>query len=75
VIDKKAKQWKDNPDMCKFLRPETLFGTKFEGYLNEQEQAAEQKASVGLDVSADIRRRNAEQMAKLTFAEVDYDGL
>ena len=22
--------------MCKYLRPETLFGTKFEGYLNEQ---------------------------------------
>ena len=22
--------------MCKFLRPETLFGTKFESYLNEK---------------------------------------
>ena len=21
--------------MCKYLRPETLFGNKFEGYLNE----------------------------------------
>jgi len=36
VIYKKAKQWKDDPKMCKFLRPETLFGTKFEGYLNEK---------------------------------------
>lgn len=36
VIYKKAKQWRDDPKMCKFLRPETLFGNKFEGYLNEK---------------------------------------
>jgi len=34
VIDIKSKQWL-NTDMGKYLRPETLFGTKFEGYLNE----------------------------------------
>lgn len=36
VIDKKAAQWKNDPKMCGFLRPETLFGTKFESYLNER---------------------------------------
>ncbi len=36
VIDIKSYQWLNNKDMCKFLRPETLFGTKFEGYLNEK---------------------------------------
>lgn len=36
VIYKKSKQWKDDPKMCKYLRPETLFGNKFEGYLNEK---------------------------------------
>ena len=36
VIDIKVDQWKNKPDMEKYLRPETLFGTKFEGYLNEQ---------------------------------------
>nr|WP_263430963.1 conserved phage C-terminal domain-containing protein [Leuconostoc gasicomitatum] len=35
VIDTKASQWLNDPKMKKFLRPETLFGTKFEGYLNE----------------------------------------
>lgn len=35
VIDKKAKAWKEDPHMCQYLRPETLFGSKFEGYLNE----------------------------------------
>lgn len=34
VIAKKTAQWKGT-DMAKYLRPETLFGTKFEGYLNE----------------------------------------
>ena len=35
VIDVKCKEWL-NTDMDKFLRPETLFGNKFEGYLNEK---------------------------------------
>lgn len=33
VIDKKTKDW-NLTDFAKFLRPETLFGNKFEGYLN-----------------------------------------
>lgn len=36
VIDKKCKEWMDSP-MSKYLRPETLFGTKFESYVNEPE--------------------------------------
>jgi uncharacterized phage protein (TIGR02220 family) len=35
VIDKKADQWQGT-EYEKFLRPETLFGTKFESYLNER---------------------------------------
>lgn len=38
VIDKKCKQWKNNSKMNRYLRPETLFSTKFEGYLNEEEE-------------------------------------
>lgn len=34
VIDKKVKEWTSG-DMEKYIRPETLFGNKFEGYLNE----------------------------------------
>lgn len=36
VIDIKTKEWKNDKTMCKYLRPETLFGTKFEGYLNQE---------------------------------------
>jgi uncharacterized phage protein (TIGR02220 family) len=35
VIDKKCVEWM-NTDMQKYLRPETLFGTKFESYLNQE---------------------------------------
>lgn len=35
VIDKKTDEWLGT-DFEKFLRPETLFGNKFEGYLNQK---------------------------------------
>lgn len=34
VIDARYEKWGNNPKMAEYLRPETLFGTKFEGYLN-----------------------------------------
>lgn len=34
VIDKKCVDWGHNPKMAEYLRPDTLFGNKFEGYLN-----------------------------------------
>ena len=34
VIDKKCAAWKGDAKMEEYLRPATLFGTKFEGYLN-----------------------------------------
>lgn len=37
VIDNKVAEWKGTK-MEKYLRPETLFGTKFEGYLNQELQ-------------------------------------
>lgn len=35
VIDNKCSKWLTDEKMVDFLRPETLFGTKFESYLNE----------------------------------------
>lgn len=57
VIAKKAKEWQGT-DMAQYLRPETLFGTKFEGYLNQPEvrnnrrspiSRAEQERQEGID--------------------------
>lgn len=36
VISKKVDDWFNDEKMCRYLRPETLFGTKFESYLNEK---------------------------------------
>ena len=34
VIDNQVSEWQYNDKMKKYLRPQTLFGTKFESYLN-----------------------------------------
>lgn len=36
VIRKMHNEWGQDPKMVRYLRPETLFGPKFEGYLNQQ---------------------------------------
>lgn len=48
VIDIKTKEWKNNKNMNQYLRPETLFGTKFESYLN-QNMPVKQKGEIDLD--------------------------
>ena len=35
VIDVKTQQWIESSEMNKYLRPQTLFGNKFDEYLNE----------------------------------------
>ncbi len=40
VIDIKTAEWKGG-EMDKYLRPETLFGNKFEGYLNQGKESEE----------------------------------
>lgn len=42
VIDKKTMEWINDKEMNKYLRPETLFGTKFESYLNQSVQQKQQ---------------------------------
>lgn len=36
VIDNKTQEWLNDKKMSIYLRPETLFGTKFESYLNQK---------------------------------------
>lgn len=47
VIDKKTKEWKGT-EMAQYLRPETLFGTKFESYLNAP-KTSRKTAQTGFD--------------------------
>ena len=45
VIDNKVNEWSSKPDMIQYLRPTTLFGTKFEGYLNQKPKYSQQKGN------------------------------
>ena len=53
VIDKKCVEWIGDKKMEKYLRPVTLFGTKFESYLNqlsvEKEKSKEEKANDAIE--------------------------
>lgn len=49
VIDNKAAEWKDNPQMCQYLRPNTLFGTKFESYLNQKTVSVPPKPGIEIN--------------------------
>jgi uncharacterized phage protein (TIGR02220 family) len=35
VIDSRCDKWKFDPKMCEYIRPSTIFGNKFESYLND----------------------------------------
>lgn len=63
VIDKKVSEWAKT-DMQKYLRPETLFGTKFEGYLNQQ--IIKGKAPPG-----SFNRIESRNYSKADFAELE----
>ncbi len=46
VIDNKYIAWNTDVKMNKFLRPETLFGEKFDGYLNEVSLIPKKKENI-----------------------------
>lgn len=46
VIDTKSAEWLSDPRMNQYLRPQTLFGTKFEGYLNQSRQLLPAQAAL-----------------------------
>ena len=56
VIDIKVAEWLNDENMSKFLRPETLFSNKFEGYLN-QKPKQEVKKRIKKDPYASIKER------------------
>ena len=47
VIDEKSKQWLGNETMERYLRPQTLFGSKFEAYLQEARRKASKQQPAG----------------------------
>lgn len=52
VIDNKVASWSQDQKMSKYLRPQTLFGTKFESYLNERAPNVRAHADFGAEAYA-----------------------
>ncbi|EAF7332740.1 conserved phage C-terminal domain-containing protein [Listeria monocytogenes] len=73
VIIAKCRDWKNDSSMCQYLRPATLFGNKFESYLNQKVQNDKKKKPWEKDVKKEIlpkwfdeRSRTEAEKAKLT---------
>lgn len=75
VIENKVCTWKDDSKMDQYLRPSTLFGTKFESYLNEKVKSSRGETngkyreyeqhldkSIKTTISDDEARRTAEKL-------------
>jgi uncharacterized phage protein (TIGR02220 family) len=78
VIDIKVATWKDDPKMDAYLRPETLFGTKMEGYLNESiitprdrqsQEAAKADAELQRKMKTHFDKLSLEYQPKIDEAE------
>lgn len=53
VIDIKVSEWKNDPEMSGFIRPMTLFGTKFESYLNQTPKKRKYQNYAGRGIDMD----------------------
>lgn len=75
VIDNKCDDWLKDPKMHEYLRPVTLFGSKFESYLNQKPKRLDRSAtdwheySTRADTDTNVSSDNAEP--KLSAEELD----
>jgi predicted phage replisome organizer/uncharacterized phage protein (TIGR02220 family) len=73
VIDIKSAEWL-NTDMAKYLRPETLFGTKFEGYLNQSGPVKPKPTNKFHNfIQSDMDGEDLEAMARKRFEKLIQD--
>ena len=54
VIDKKVIEWGKDERMKQYLRPQTLFGTKFESYLNQDLVENKSQTDKAIDVAKNV---------------------
>lgn len=71
VIDNKSAEWLGT-EFEKFLRPETLFGTKFESYLNQKNITPKQQGKPNKFhnfIESDVEEGDLEAIARKRFEE------
>lgn len=76
VINKKCRQWLGDPKVEQYLRPATLFGPKFDQYLNEPDTALKKTRDEERKRDEDreeARRQLAEKNEELAALGIEYD--
>lgn len=67
VIRHMVAKWGNDAKMAQYLRPETLFGTKFEGYLNDAIRAGRKaEAQEDVQLPPDLEAKYNEYLAHIT---------
>jgi len=67
VITHMAAKWRNDAKMAQYLRPETLFGTKFEGYLNDAIRAgAKAESQESVELPPELEERYNEYIQHVT---------
>ena len=71
VNQKKCKQWIDDPEMAQYLRPETLYSNKFEGYLNQIEVKDVKQVKPKYPTADERRRENNKKVFEQSIKEIE----
>ena len=71
VNKKKCEQWIGDPEMAQYLRPETLYSNKFEGYLNQIEVKAVKQVSPKYPTADERRRENNKKVFEQSMKEIE----
>jgi len=57
VVDNKAFEWQGDSKMWKYMRPATLFGSKFDDYLNANNLASNSGGSGGFNIDEESQKK------------------
>lgn len=70
VIDKKSAEWLNDAEFVKYLCPETLFGRKFEKYLNQKVITKKEQEWLNKDVKSEIASVEEQEQMKKMLEEI-----
>ena len=71
VNKKKCEQWMNDPEMAPYLRPETLYSNKFEGYLNQIDVKSVKQVNPKYQTADERRRENNKKVFEQSIQEID----
>ena len=71
VNKKKCEQWMNDSEMAQYLRPQTLYSNKFEGYLNQIEVKTVKQVNPKYQTADERRRENNKKVFEQSIKEIE----